>query len=122
MSFHSTHTTVLVEDLQIEVFVGHHAPERSQVQVISLSISCELKNPEVAHDDLEQSFDYVRLVANVKALALSRARRLIETLAEEVAETCFACPRVKRAVVSIRKPHKLPAVEAVGVTRTFERK
>lgn len=122
MSFTSTHTTVLVEDLRLEAFVGQHAPEREQTQVVSVGITCTLIDPDVKDDDLDTSFDYVPIVEEVKALALSRKRRLIETLAEEIAEACFANVRVATVVVSVRKPHKLPAVAAVGIERTFERR
>ncbi|HWU24402.1 MAG TPA: dihydroneopterin aldolase [Candidatus Paceibacterota bacterium] len=122
MSFTSTSTTVMVEDFRVEAFVGQHAPEREQLQVVSVSIICTLINPAVINDELENSFDYVPIVEEVKALAVSRKRRLIETFAEEIAKACFAYPHVKSAVVSIRKPHKLPSVAAVGIERTFERR
>lgn len=122
MSFHSTHTTVHVDDLRLEAFVGQHAPERDQLQVVSISITCALENPNVPGDELENSFDYVPIVEEAKRLAVNKKRRLIETFAEEIASVCFTSARVKTVVVSVRKPHKLPAVTAVGIERTFERR
>ena len=121
MSIHSTRTTVHVDDLRIEAFVGQGAPERSQPQVVSISIVSTLTDPEVRNDNLEESFDYVPIVNQIKELALARSRKLIETLAEEIAEIVLANVRVKSVIVSVRKPHKLPAVAAVGIERTFER-
>ena len=121
MPIHSTHTTVRVDDLRIEAFVGQGAPERSQPQVVSISIASTLADPAVRNDDLAESFDYVPIISHIKELALARPRKLIETFAEEIAEACLANARVKTVVVSVRKPHKLPAVAAVGIERTFER-
>jgi dihydroneopterin aldolase len=121
MSFTSTNTTVHIENLQVEAYVGQHAPEREQLQVVCISITCTLANPDVLNDQLNNSFDYVPVVGEVRALAIQRKRRLIETFAEEIADCCFSCPLVETVIVSVRKPHKLPGVGAVGTTRTFIR-
>ncbi len=121
MPIRSTQTTVHIEDLRIEAYVGHGAPERSQPQVVSITIAATLGNPVVPNDELGESFDYVPIVREIKELAMARPRKLIETFAEEIAEVCLANARVQSVVVSVRKPHKLPAVAAVGVERTFER-
>lgn len=121
MSFHPTQTRVFVEDLKIEAYVGHLAPERDQLQTVSIDISCIIQNPEVPDDELLNTFDYIPLVEEIRGIALSRKRRLIETFAEEIAELCFVHAHVQNVVVSIRKPNKLPGVAAVGTQRTFER-
>lgn len=121
MSFRSTQTLVLVEDLRVEAFVGQDAPEREQTQPVSISITCTLENSEVTGDDLRNTFDYIPLLDEIREFATSRERRLIETLAEEVAAACFACEHVKTVTVSVKKPNKFPGVLAVGTERTFER-
>ncbi|HEX8591429.1 MAG TPA: dihydroneopterin aldolase [Candidatus Paceibacterota bacterium] len=114
-------TQVRVEDLHLEAYVGLYAPERDQLQTIAIDIVCELENPEVLDEDLANSVDYVPLVEEVKGLTKSQRRHLIETLAEEIAQVCLRKERTKTVLVSIRKPHKLPGVKAVGITRLFER-
>lgn len=121
MTIHSTNTTVLVEDFRLKALVGQHTSERDHPQTVSVNITCSLLNPEVAGDDLGNTFDYVPIVENVKALAMNRSRALIETFAEEIAEACFSNTRVERTTISVRKMNKLPAVAAVGTIRTFER-
>ena len=114
-------TTILVEDLEIEAYVGQHAPEREQLQTVVISIACSLKDPIVSADAIENTFDYLPIVTEVKALAVAGKRRLIETLAEEIALLCLNSSKAESVVVSIRKPNKLPGVKAVGITRTFKK-
>ena len=119
---HSTQTTIHIEDLRLNAYVGLHAPERDQLQVVAIDITCILTDPNVPNDDLERTVDYVPIVEQVQTLAINRKRRLIETFAEEIADVCFKNALAQSVIVSIRKPNKLPAVAAVGITRTFERR
>ena len=120
--FSSTHTCIEVKDLRIEAYVGLHGDERDHPQTVSISIECTLEHPEVPGDDLSHSCDYIPIMEEVRVLALSKRRRLIETFAEEIAGICFQNTNVKSVLVSVQKPHKFPSVEAVGTTRTFERR
>lgn len=121
MGMHAAETNVLVEELLVEAYVGLHAPERDQLQPIAIDITCTLTEPHISGDDLSLTFDYVPVVEQVRKLAIGQKRRLIETLAEEIAALCLADSRVRSVVVSVRKPHKFSDVRAVGVTRTFQR-
>ncbi len=116
------HTEVVVEGLRVETYVGLHDPEMLSIQPIVVDLRCALVAPEVPGDDLSLTFDYVPILDEVRALALQKRRRLIETFAREIAELCLRDARVAHVVVSVRKPDKFPAVSAVGVTRTFRRK
>jgi 7,8-dihydroneopterin aldolase/epimerase/oxygenase len=122
IGFTCANTTVFVSKLQIPAYVGLHAPERDALQMVEIDITCTLKNANAEGDDLSQSVDYVPAVEAVRALALQKRRRLIETLAEEIAVECFMQENTKSCEVSIRKPHKLPGTSSVGITRTFTRK
>lgn len=64
--------------------------------------------------------DYGALVTAVEQVVASRHYKLIETLAERIAEACLAEPRVLAAIVRIEKPDILPACKSVGIeiTRT----
>lgn len=117
-----TETRILVEDLHIEAYVGLHAPERDQPQTVAIDIICMLTEPEVRREELQTSVDYVPIVKEVRELALSKKRRLLETLAEEIAEICLRDTNTGSVVVSVRKPGKLPGVKkAVGTTRSFRK-
>ena len=115
-------TTVHLEGLEVRAFVGLHAPERNRPQIVVVDIDCTLEKPEVKSDDLLQSADYGPIAEKVRALALVRSRRLIETLAEEIAQVCLENSRVRECRIRVRKPRKLSGCEFVGITRTFFRK
>ena len=115
-------TEVFVEGFRVATYIGLHDPEMLSLQPIVIELRCTLQNPEITNDDIEQTFTYVPILEQVRILATQKKRRLIETFAKEIAEVCFADPKVVRVVVSVRKPDKFPAVDAVGTTRTFERK
>lgn len=119
MDFFCSETWVRVQGLEVIALVGLHAEERSVPQVVVVSVDCRLSIAEVYSDDLAQTSDYAPFVAEIRRLACAHPRRLIETLAEEIAEVCFADPRVSTAVVRVDKPHKLAGCSSVGVTRTF---
>lgn len=119
--FKSISTKVIIEGLLVPTWIGLHQPERSEQQNILIDVSCLLREPGVPGEKLARSVDYVPIVRAIKAIASERKRRLIETFAHEIAEICFESGNVESVTVSIRKPHKIPQVSAVGVTRVFER-
>ena len=121
MTMICTETKVLVEDLRLEAYVGLHAPERDQLQTIAIDIICTLVDPKVTYEELETSVDYVPIVEEVRRVATTQKRRLIETLAEEIAEICLKDTNTGSVVVSVRKPHKFSGIKAVGITRTFKK-
>ena len=122
MQFTSTGTTVFIENLELRCRVGKHAPERKTLQTVIVDVACEVSPAAISSDFMRASVDYVPIVSGIKALGdESKSRKLIETLAEEIAKICFQDPKVSKATITIRKPKKLPGVEAVGVTRTFTR-
>ena len=117
----SISTQILIEGLLVPTWIGHRQPERNEQQNILVNITCELRFPSVPSEKLAGSVDYGPIVNTIKTIAGERKRRLIETFAEEIAEICFENTNVLRATISVRKPHKLPQVAAVGCTRIFER-
>lgn len=112
-------TTVRICELTIEGHVGVGAAERDGLQKLLVDLECMLADADVCDDDLRHSADYVPIVDAVRTLCVRKKRRLIETLAQEIAEVCFRQPRVREVRVGIRKPRKLVGCTAVGVTRVF---
>lgn len=115
-------TVVFVEGLALSCYVGVPDEERNTPQTVLIDIACTARSPRVEGDEIDATVDYAPIVRKVRALGVStRKRKLIETLAEEIAAICFEDSRVAIAEVTIRKPRKLPDCDAVGVRRTFER-
>ncbi|MES2931487.1 MAG: dihydroneopterin aldolase [Patescibacteria group bacterium] len=117
-----TGTSVHIEGLIVSAYVGWGTKERSHSQNVRIDILLELDEASTLDERLQSTVDYVPVAEAVRLLAATKRRRLIETLAEEIAETCFRNANTQRATVSVRKPQKLPNSDAVGITRTFIRK
>lgn len=120
--FEPTDLVVHIEELSVLAYVGLYAAERNSPQKLLIDIECTLSTNIVANDDLRMSVDYVPIADAVRKLCLTNRRKLIETLAEEIATACFAHDFVRNARIRIRKPFKMPNCAAVGITRTFVRK
>ncbi len=114
-------TCILVRSLRLECCVGVSHGERETRQVVEVDVCAELTQPHVAKDDIACTVSYSDLVKGIRTLVSERSFILLETMAEEMAKTCFQDPRIERVTIALRKPNKLPACEAVGVERTFAR-
>ncbi|MDP9820877.1 dihydroneopterin aldolase [Nocardioides massiliensis] len=91
----------------IECF-GHHGVfdfERADGQrfVIDLVLGLDT-SAAAASDDLQDTVDYGSLVDEVRRGVESDPVDLIETLAERLARTCLADPRVDWCEVTVHKP------------------
>ncbi|WP_026926561.1 dihydroneopterin aldolase [Granulicoccus phenolivorans] len=74
-----------------------------------------------AGDDLTRTVDYAELSAALVADVAGDPVNLIETLAERLAATCLARPRVVEAEVTVHKPHAPVAVELSDISVTIVR-
>lgn len=109
--------TVSIQELKVSAVVGAHAWERQikQTLLVDLEFAAPVTRPAQT-DALVDAIDYDAVSSQVVSWIESRQARLIETLAESVAQLVrerFSVPWVK---VSIWKPGAVPAARRVGVT------
>lgn len=94
--------------------------ELGQEFVVDATLWLDLR-PAAASDDVTATVHYGELAEALAAVVAGPPVALIETLAEMLAETCLADPRVVRAEVTVHKPAApIPLVfgdVAVTVTR-----
>ncbi len=99
----------------LRVFAHHgvlpHEAELGQVFVVDLELAVDL-GPAGRGDDLAATVDYGALAAGVADLVASRPRRLLETVAEDVAAFALGDRRVERVRVRVTKPHAPLPVDA----------
>lgn len=114
-------TRILVQGLDLFCLVGVPKIERSQRQSIQADIECLLADPHIGPDRMQSTVNYAEIARRAQALVAERRFVLLETLAEALAELCFADARVASVEVSLRKLRKLPSCEAVGIRRKFAR-
>lgn len=105
---------------------GHHGVfdfERQNGQTFVVDVVCAIDLSEAgASDDLETTVDYGGLAAAVAADIEGEPLNLIEALAERIARTCLAQPRVTAAQVTVHKPQAPMPVPVGDVAVTLTRK
>jgi 7,8-dihydroneopterin aldolase/epimerase/oxygenase len=108
---------VVIDDLRLRFLIGVHEHEKRARQEVSITVHMFV--PEAGgppSDELADYVSYADIVDKLKERAASaRHVKLVETLAEEVAELAFADPRVASTIVDVRKTEIIPEAKGVGV-------
>jgi dihydroneopterin aldolase len=107
--------TIIVSLLELRAHVGVLPAERGAAQRLSVSLRLiPARGLASLADDIANTIDYAAVCAAVRHEAESRARHLIETLAEDIAALLLARFPLRAVDVEIRK-YILPATEYVAV-------
>lgn len=107
---------VFVRDLEIVASIGVYQAEHHYEQRILVSVELMVEdNYDGASEKLADVLDYGALVASMEQLIQSGHFKLLETLAERIAELCLADHRVVSTKVRIEKPDIIPACRSVGI-------
>ena len=92
-----------------------HEAQLGQVFVVDLELVLDLA-PAGRSDDLRRTVDYGSLAGRVAEVVGGRPRRLLEAVAEDVADLVLANERVRQVRVRITKPQApLPVDATVAV-------
>jgi 7,8-dihydroneopterin aldolase/epimerase/oxygenase len=96
---------IRVVDLEVYSLIGVPDAERNDPQrlLISLEMSIESFSHAAGTDNLAWTINYVDVVERVKHLAARRARKLLETLAEELAADLLKSFPIKKITLEIKK-------------------
>ena len=113
--------TILIEQLELSAHIGVPDEERVKAQRLAVSLRLELaRDFRELNDDIAKTVDYFAVCTAIKALATARPRRLIETLAEEIAAIVLRDFVVAAVEVELRK-FILPDTAFVAVQLRRER-
>lgn len=105
-----------IKGLSVPAFIGVPAEERAQIQQLSFDLRFVASaQPETLRDDLAMTIDYAVVSERVAELVQMRPRRLIETMADEIAGTLLSEFFLRWIEVTVRK-FILPNTEHVAVT------
>lgn len=108
--------TVFVEDLEVVCSIGVHAWERSSRQTLLVSFEVSTDTQLAAStDSLDATIDYAGASEAIGTIARQGHFKLIEALAEAIAQWLLETFPVSKVVVKIRKPAALPQAESAGV-------
>lgn len=114
---------VFVRDLVLQASVGAYAHERQVLQPVRINLdlgvdddgAAPMSRASVGKDELSRVVDYGKIAAAVRAIVGQGHVRLVETLAERIAEAALADPRVRLVRVRVEKIAALADAGSVGV-------
>ena len=110
-----------LEQLELLARLGVPDEERATPQRLALNLTLEPAHDFRALEDrIENTVDYFVVAQTVQQLAAARPRRLLETLAQEIAEEVLARFAVRAVEVELRK-FILPDTAFVAVRLRRER-
>ena len=108
---------VFIKDLEVETVIGIYDWEREVRQLISISLVMDFDLTKAAKKDkIEDSLNYKKISKRVIKLAETLKSKLIENLAQKIADTILKEFPVSSIVVTVEKPGALRGSRSVGVT------
>jgi len=106
---------ILIQGLELPVQIGVPDEERAGWQTLRADLELQLRGRvEDFADEIEATVDYDAVARQVRAMAAERPRKLIETLAGEIAAALLERHELASVTVTLRK-RILPGVDHVGV-------
>jgi dihydroneopterin aldolase len=107
--------TIEIRRLQVSARIGVPDEERARAQTLWISVRLVPgQGFDGLADDISRTVDYHAVALEIQALAASRPRNLIETLAVETADWLLGRHPLTSVAVTIEK-HILPDTECVAV-------
>ncbi|HLY58284.1 MAG TPA: dihydroneopterin aldolase [Stellaceae bacterium] len=107
---------VLIRDLVMPCSIGVHAHEELAKQRVRLNLELEVAEAAAPIDDkIENVVCYDEIISGIRRIVDAGHVRLIETLAERIAQSCLADPRVRRVRVQVEKLDVYDDVASVGI-------
>lgn len=113
--------TIVIERLELSAHIGVPDEERIAAQRLTVSLRLEvMRDFRDLGDEIANTVDYFAVCRSIKALVAERPRRLIESLAEEIAAAVLREFAVASVEVELRK-FILPDTAFVAVRLRRER-
>ena len=113
---------IVIEALELSSHIGVPDEERIAAQRLTVSLVLEpVRDFRALEDRIENTVDYFTLTEFVKVLSLARPRRLLESLAEEIAAELLARFSLRAVDVELRK-FILPDTQFVAIRLRREKK
>jgi len=91
------------------IFYAHHGyyeaeRELGQKFEVDIEIQCDFK-PAAHSDDLKKTIDYRKIYSISKEIFENSKFKLIETVAERIAQQLLQIPGIENVLIRVRKPH-----------------
>jgi len=91
------------------IFYAHHGYYKAERELgqkfeIDIEVSCDLKNSAI-NDDLSKTIDYSKIYSIAKDTFEHYKFKLIETVAQKMADEILKQNGVLKVLIKVRKPH-----------------
>ena len=106
---------IFIRDLQLPCRIGLTKAERRNRQRLAINLDMEVEPRRVSRDRITEVVDYTDIVAEVRRISLESEYRLLESLAERLAQACFVHPRMISVRVRIEKLDLVSEAAGVGI-------
>jgi len=107
---------IFIRDLAIRCIIGVDEYERREKQEVMVQITLDVDLGRAGRtDELTDSVDYSSLKRQILQATENSRFRLIEALAQCIADECLKQARVERVRVLVEKPRALRFARTVGV-------
>lgn len=107
---------VFVRGLRLDAFIGAYEYEQKAKQPVIIDLEADVIEPShPIGDRLEDVVCYDKLTQGIQAILQEGHIKLVETLAERVADLALSHSMVLGVSVRITKPNAIAEAEAVGV-------
>jgi FolB domain-containing protein len=117
----TTEQRILITDLVLSCRIGWGDPERQAPQRLRFNVDIGVTPVRPLNEDISRTVNYSGLVKRIRALCDGPPVKLLETLAEHVADICFEDERVISARVRVEKPDRYAEAGGIGVEILRER-
>lgn len=109
--------TIHLQDIHVSCILGCYQEERTKLRdvYISLTLFTDISKPAET-DKLEDTLDYDKLTSMVIELAEKSRFKLIEALAQAIADLCLKQEMIMRVQVDVTKPNPRPELKAATVS------
>jgi 7,8-dihydroneopterin aldolase/epimerase/oxygenase len=107
---------IFVRGLMLDAFIGVYDSEQGVAQPLKIDLQVEVVEPSnPIGDSLEDVVCYNKLTQGIKAILAEGHIKLVETLAERVADLALSHPMAISVDVRIEKPNAISEAAAAGV-------
>jgi len=107
---------VFVHGLTLDAYIGVYDSEQGVTQPVRIDFEADVFEPtNPLSEKLEDIFCYNRLTQSIKEIIAEGHIRLVETLAERIAEVALSHPMTNSVTVRVTKLAAIPEAQAAGV-------
>ena len=110
-----------IKGLVINCIIGINPDERINSQEILIDIEVE-QIGDIKKDDINSTLNYEKLVDICDNISKEKKCMLIETLAKEILDSCFASLPISFAKICINKPRAIKNAASAYVKLSMERR